>query len=242
MRPPRETKNFYIYELQISVLKLVSPKERQRQSINPGGWVEKKAFIFHPRAPEHSAALQMVSNISYLWINVPELQTPSPKNYLLQKRSFTEIILKRSIWQMCCNQMRKWKKFSIWCFLHPLMAAWHMINDCSPQHFTLAHFTDGLPDKKALPLCVCGAASAGCKNWNLWPLGRLMVVWNGALPYFGTRCRAKSDQLGNTEANFMELFVWLGLRIFTQELFGTKERLQPPQNMRQNLCICVCED
>ena len=30
-----------------------------------------------------------------------------------------------------------------------------MINDCSPQHFTLAHFTDGLADKKLCPSAVC---------------------------------------------------------------------------------------
>ena len=37
-----------------------------------------------------------------------------------------------------------------------VFASRHMINDCSPQHFTLAHFTDGLGDKKASSLCVRG--------------------------------------------------------------------------------------
>ena len=78
---------------------------------------------------------------------------------------------------------------------------------------------------KKLRPSVCGAV--GGKNWNLWPLGCLMVVQKCALPYFRTRCRGECGQLGNTEANFMELYVWLGLWIFTQELFDTKEQLCP---------------
>ena len=61
-------------------------------------------------------------------------------------------------------EMKEIQHLELFAFCNPtsvVPAARHMINDCSPQHFTLAHFTDGLPDKKALLLCVCGAASAG---------------------------------------------------------------------------------
>ena len=74
-----------------------------------------------------------------------------------------------------------------------------MINDCSPQHFTLAHFTDGLADKKLCPSAVC----SGGKKWDLWPLGCLTVVFqNGTLPYFGSRYSAQLWPIGQHWGKF----------------------------------------
>ena len=139
----------------------------------------------------------------YLWLNVSKLQK-QPLDIILNLSFANENqhkkFLKRSISQMCCKQMRKWKKFSIWCFLHPLMAAWHMINDCSPQQFHISPFHGWFGGQKSFSsLCVRGV---GGKNWNLWPLGCLMVVQNGALPYFGLRCRAQLWQIGQHWAKF----------------------------------------
>ena len=57
-----------------------------------------------------------------------------------------------------------------------------MINDCSPQHFTLAHFTDGLADKKALPLsCVQGVRTGICDPYGVsrWFSKRhIALFWN----------------------------------------------------------------
>ena len=94
-----------------------------------------------------------------------------------------------------------------------------MINDCSPQHFTLAHFTDGLADKKLCPSAVC----SGGKKWDLWPLCCLTVVFKTAhCPILERAVVHNCGQSGNTEANFMELYVWLWLRIFTEESFGAE--------------------
>ena len=69
---------------------------------------------------------------------------------------------------------------------------------------------------------------SGGKNWDLWPLRCLTVVFKTAhCPILERAIVHNCGQLGNTEANFMELYVWLGLWIFTQELFDTKEQLCP---------------
>ena len=105
-------------------------------------------------------AFSIISLLSISLVKCVKTAQTAPRyhlEFIVCKRKSTQKVLKRSISQMCCKQMRKWKKFSIWCFLHPQMAAWHMINDCSPQQFHISPFHGWFGGQKKLRPSVCGA-------------------------------------------------------------------------------------